>query len=105
MKTDLETLQKATLFRKMRALTRTMRKGTAWRLNCGAIRHGDQCPLTFVTGKKGSNLIQAAEAAIDLGLSGWTSSIISAADTKNGRVKHRQLRRILLRAGVLKEQK
>jgi len=105
MKTDLETLQKATLFRKMRALTRTMRKGTAWRLNCGAIRHGDQCPLTFVTGKKGSNLIQAAEAAIDLGLSGWTSSIISAADTKNGRVKHRQLRRILLRAAGLKEPK
>src|SRR5439155_23745918 len=100
MKTDLETLQKATLFRKMRALTRTMRKGTAWRIDTvGAIRHGDQCPLTFAGRMKGSNPFLAIQSADKIGLSAFTTPIMRAADARQGRGElHSQIRRILIRA-------
>lgn len=107
---DTATLRNATLFRRMRALTRSMRKGTAWRLNVEDIRHGDQCPLTFVGGLKGSGSWAAEKAALRLGLEELTVPIMVAADRpqyfesemSNPR-RHRRLRRILLRAAGLKE--
>src|SRR5216684_4154939 len=107
MKIDIKTLQMASLFRKIRALTRTMRKGTAWRLDSVlAIRHGDQCPLTFVGGMKGSNPLVATRAAEKLGLDSWKSHIIRAADFRYAPgQKHFRLRRILLKAAGLKEPK
>ena len=101
---DAMTLAKASLFRKLRALTRAMRKGTAWRLDDDRIRHGDQCPLTFVGGYSGGSGMQAAEAATKLGLKGHASEIMGAADHFEHTNRNRnRLRRILLRAAGLKE--
>jgi hypothetical protein len=106
---DAAVLRQASLFRKMRALTRAMRKGTGWRLGCEEIRHGDQCPLTFVGGYLGSSGNRAIAAATQMGLGYLATPIMCAADSQESFSdsiypwKHRRLRRILLRAAGLKE--
>ena len=109
---DIKTLSQASVFRKLRAMCRTMGKGTCWRFYSEAIRHGEacldsentQCPLTFVAGIRGSSPFSAFRAGEMLGLESWSSLIMRSADSKIGPKSHRRIRRILLRAAKLKEQ-
>ncbi len=106
---DGAVLRKASLFRKVRALTHAMRKGDAWSLD-GAfrskIRHGDQCPLTFCAGERGDQYEEVHRSARRLGFNDYDElSIMFAADRSNMRRELRRdvpkLRRILLRAAGL----
>jgi hypothetical protein len=112
--TDAATLREASLFRRMRALTRAMRKGTAWCLvNGEKVRCGDQCPyqcpLTFVGGVPGRSADAARQVADRLGFTeSEANDIMWAADRTHRREPwqlHRRLRSILLRAAGLKEAK
>jgi len=109
---DTKTLEQASLFRKIRALCRTMRKGNQWEFYNEAIRHriawmkddDIQCPLTFVANLPGCGVFTTFRAAEMIGLESWSNPIMRAADTKQGPKSQRKLRRILLRAAGLKEQ-
>lgn len=108
----------ANLFRRIRAMARSMRKGTGWHVYGECLRHvrcrldsDMQCPLTFVAERKGCDPFAAGAAANELGLGMWSRVIMRAADCAVDRIGgskshryHRRLRRILLRAAGLKPQ-
>jgi len=106
---DTKTLAQASLFRKMRALCRTMRK-TQWyfdRNNC--IRYGSACPLTFVAyvSDKYHTMHAAAwgPAGRQLGFTDKEcAKIVDAVDGRPGSLEPDRMRRILVRAAGLKEQ-
>lgn len=104
MTNDLEILREATMFRKIRALARTMRKGTEWKL-CRSeeklvLRHHRQCPLTFGYRINTCGTSTALQLAQDKGfdMSAAYDIMASADDSPNG---NKRLRSILLRAAGL----
>jgi|KBSSwiStaDraftv2_1062776.scaffolds.fasta_scaffold294132_5 hypothetical protein len=108
---DATVLRQASLFRKMRALTRAMRKGTAWQLLGCSLRHptsrftvDNQCPLTFTAGIKGSHGADAERSANRMGFdNAEAKEIMWAADAPLSGHAQRRLRRVLFRAAGLKE--
>lgn len=108
---DQAELAKASLFRKVRALSRAMGKRTDWYRQGVAIRSGHtfsalfvQCPLTVVGNESGAGASAAFRSGRKMGFDERDScAIMSAADhdTLHLSKPARKLRRILLRSARL----
>jgi hypothetical protein len=107
---DTKALAQASLFRRMWALCRTMRK-TRWHFhNNNSIRCGSACPLTFaayVSGKYHTlHSSHWRSAGKQLGFTVQEcGKIVDAADDHPRALVPDRMRRILLRAAGLKEQR